>query len=65
MKLNFPSKCPVCSFQIKEPLDYCRRCGCYLLLLTKVQNEALKWREQGKEACAQAFDKPLNHATTE
>lgn len=57
MKWTFLSKCPVCVLQIKEPAHYCRRCGCNLLLLAKVQNEALKWQEQGKEIQGQALYK--------
>ena len=58
MKLTFPAKCPVCFLQIQEPIDCCRRCGCCLLLLAKVQNEALKLREEGKEIHSQALHKP-------
>ena len=60
MDLLFPSKCPACLFQIQGPASLCRRCGCNILLLAKVQNEAIKWQKQGKEMHSQALYKQNN-----
>jgi hypothetical protein len=59
MQLVFPHVCPVCLLSIKEPAEYCRWCGCHLLLLVKVQNEALKWRREGKEIYAETLHKDM------
>lgn len=57
MNLRFPSRCPACLFQIQRPVSHCRCCGCDLLLLAKVQNEAIEWQNQGKETHSRALYK--------
>lgn len=35
--IDFFSHCPVCMRRLSEPLEYCRQCGCHLLLLQKAR----------------------------
>lgn len=49
--MTFFSHCPVCTGQISDPTEYCRRCGCNLLLLQKVkamQKVDLEWINLGR-----------------
>ncbi len=32
--------CPVCKNCLIEPVEFCGRCGCHVLLLLKILNEA-------------------------
>lgn len=36
------TECPVCRIGLSEMTAYCRRCGCHLLLLEKIRQEAEK-----------------------
>ncbi len=35
---DFFSHCPICRALTVEPTEFCRRCGCHLLLLVKVKD---------------------------
>jgi hypothetical protein len=39
--------CPVCEVEINENREFCRRCGCHLLLLAKIKKEEEVTRDAG------------------
>ena len=40
--------CPVCSVQISANDEFCRRCGCHLLLLFKIVKTAEELKGEGR-----------------
>lgn len=50
--------CPVCEAKHKSPVEYCRRCGCHLLLLIKLRIESNKLAALGEEALSKLLYEP-------
>ena len=46
--MKLMTHCPVCNSQIKEPLEFCRRCSAHLLLLIKIRREAERLKKANK-----------------
>lgn len=49
--------CPLCGYKLREAAEFCRRCGCHVLLLLKIQVKAAKQLE--KKPARDDADEPL------
>lgn len=48
-------KCPICHLESAQFVEFCKRCGCNLLLIAKIQWKAFRLKQKGKDFESKLF----------